>query len=151
MSKSEICAYSDGSSEGNGRSAWGFVLKRNGQTLLTGSGIRHGGEALDAEITGARKALEAALGLQSATQRVYLLMDSQQAINALETGNSTTSLEEVRKFRELSKSARVIIKWVPEYSRIQSNLKAGSSVWSGLQMLSSSEVRPEFITLASLH
>ena len=50
--KSEICAYSDGSSEGNGRSAWGFVLKRDGQTLLTGSGIRHGGEALDAEITG---------------------------------------------------------------------------------------------------
>ena len=81
VSKWKICAYSDGSSEGNGRSAWGFVLKRKGKTLLTGSGIRHGGEALDAEITGASKALEAALGLQSAGQRVYLSMDSQQAIN----------------------------------------------------------------------
>ena len=61
---SDIRAYSDGSSEGHGRSAWGFVLRNDGKLIGKGSGIKHGGEVLDAEITGARKALEAALGLR---------------------------------------------------------------------------------------
>ena len=47
---SDICTSSDGLSEGYGRSAWGFVLKRDGKTLLKGCGIKHGGEVLDAEI-----------------------------------------------------------------------------------------------------
>ena len=57
VSGTEICAYSDGSSEGYGRSAWGHVLKKDGQLIGKGSGIKHGGEMLDAEIMGARKAL----------------------------------------------------------------------------------------------
>ena len=60
---SDICAYSDGLSEGYGRSAWGFVSKRDGKTQLKGCGIKYGGKVLDGEIVGARKALEAALGL----------------------------------------------------------------------------------------
>ena len=32
-SSSDICAYSDGSSEGHGRSAWGYVLQRGGVTF----------------------------------------------------------------------------------------------------------------------
>ena len=63
MQASDICAYPDGSSEGHDRSTRGFVLKRDGKTLLNGCGIKHGGEVLDAEIIRARKALEAVLGL----------------------------------------------------------------------------------------
>ena len=59
--ETDICAYSDGSSEGHGRSTWGFVLKKDGKLTGKESGIKHGGEVLDAEIAGARKALEAAL------------------------------------------------------------------------------------------
>ena len=57
VTATDICAYSDGSSEWHGRSAWGFVLKRDGKTSLKGRGTKHGGEVLDAEILGARKAL----------------------------------------------------------------------------------------------
>ncbi|KAI0993162.1 hypothetical protein K3495_g15022 [Podosphaera aphanis] len=110
LPNSETCAYSDGSSEGYGQSSWGFALKRGGMILSKDSGIVHGGEVLDAEITGARMALEAALrflrveqGLTGGErQRVFVIMDSQQAINALETGVSLSSLEEVRKFRILA-------------------------------------------------
>ena len=61
VSGTDICAYSDGSSEGHVRSALGFVLKKDGKLISKGSGIKHGGEVLDVEIIGARKALEAAL------------------------------------------------------------------------------------------
>ena len=67
---SEICAFSDGSSEGNGLSASGFVLKRYGKTLLKESGIRHGGEVLNVEITRALKALEAAPRMKEAQQQL---------------------------------------------------------------------------------
>lgn len=55
-----ICAYPDGSSIGHGRSSWAFILKRGRRTISRESVIMHGGEVLDAEIRGARKALEAA-------------------------------------------------------------------------------------------
>ncbi|KAI0995178.1 hypothetical protein K3495_g13003 [Podosphaera aphanis] len=61
ISDSDICAYPDGTSQGHGRSSWGFVLKRGGKTFLKESGVVHGGEVLDAEIVAARKALEATL------------------------------------------------------------------------------------------
>ncbi|KAI0990863.1 hypothetical protein K3495_g17324, partial [Podosphaera aphanis] len=109
----DICAYADGSSEGHGRSAWGFVLKREGLTVCRGSGIVHGGEVLDAEIIGARQALEAALRLAAEEQRrlwgikqqIHILLDSQQAVKILTTGKSSTSLKDVRNFYALSKTA----------------------------------------------
>ena len=65
--------------------------------------IKHGGEALDSGILGARKALEAALRLlerenggSGDRQRMNVLTDSQSAVKALSTGASTTSLDEVR-------------------------------------------------------
>ncbi|KAI1001737.1 hypothetical protein K3495_g6465 [Podosphaera aphanis] len=106
LPSSEICAYPDGSSDGHGRSAWSFVLKRGGMTLLRESGIIHGGEVLDAEIVGARKALEATLRILEAErwrsggrpQQVKVMMDSQQARNAVLTGNTSSSIKDVRTF-----------------------------------------------------
>lgn len=125
---SEICAYSDGSSEGNRRSAWGFVLKRYGKTLFKEGGIQHGGEILDAEITGAFKALEAALRIKEAQEQlgdtiwqVNVFLDSKHAVKAFETGISSTSLEEVRQFCMLSVSAVVTVKWIPGHSGIKGN------------------------------
>ncbi|KAI0994897.1 hypothetical protein K3495_g13283 [Podosphaera aphanis] len=73
IASSDICAYSDGSSEGHGRSSWGFVLKRGGQTFKKSHGILHGGEVYDAEIVGATMALRAALLARQEGQRIYVL------------------------------------------------------------------------------
>ena len=35
----EICAYSDGSSGGHGRSSWGYILQRQDKTFHPGRGI----------------------------------------------------------------------------------------------------------------
>lgn len=158
MPRSEICAYSDGSSEGHGRSAWGFVLKRDGRLIGKGSGIKHGGEVLDAEIIGARKALKAALEFMEeeqrrkggGLQRVHVLLDSQQAVSALLTGFSSTSLEDVRSFRALSEKAQVLVKWVPGNSGIQGNEEADAAGRSALRELPSPETQPESISLAYL-
>ncbi|KAI1006537.1 hypothetical protein K3495_g1683 [Podosphaera aphanis] len=84
----DICAFADGSSEGHSRSTWGFVLKREGRTLLQGSGIVHGGEVLDAEILGAKNALESALRfireeqqrLSERKQHIHVFLDIQKAV-----------------------------------------------------------------------
>jgi len=85
LPSSQIYAYTDGSSDGHGHSAWAFVLKNGGMTLLRKSSIIHGGEVLDAEIVRARKPLEAApwiseakrLRLGGRPQQVNVIMDSQ--------------------------------------------------------------------------
>ena len=155
MPASDICAYPDGSSEGNGRSAWGFVLKRDGNTLLKGYGIKHGGEVLDAEILGARKALEAALELserenggRDGRQQINVLTDSQSAVKALLTGIATTSLDDVRQFRALSKKALVSVKWIPAHSGIQGNEDVDRAARSGLRQLPSKDSQPGSVTMA---
>ncbi|KAI1005893.1 hypothetical protein K3495_g2324 [Podosphaera aphanis] len=122
----DIYAYSDGSSEGHGRSAWGFVLKREDSNFLRGSGILHGGEVIDAEIIGARYALEVALRVVEEEQRrfggkkprIHILLDSQQALKIITTGSSSTRLEDVRIFYTLSKTAEVVAEWVHGHSGI---------------------------------
>ena len=111
----------------HGRSAWGFVLRNDAKLIGKGSGIKHGGEVLDAEIIGARKALEAALEFldngksrkEGGSQQIHVFLDSQQVVSALTTGSSLTSLEDVRKFRASSKKAETSVKWVPGHAGIQ--------------------------------
>ncbi|KAI0991356.1 hypothetical protein K3495_g16831, partial [Podosphaera aphanis] len=154
----EICAYADGSSEGHGRSAWGFVLKREGTTFFRGSGIAHGGEVLDAEILGAENALEAALSFVEeeqrkfgdTKQRIHVLLDSQQAVKILITGTSSSSLKDVRSFHALSKTAEVFVKWVPGNSGIQGNVEVDSIARSALRGLPNLEIKPGLLTLAYL-
>lgn len=52
---------SDGSSEGHGRSAWGYALQRGGTTFQKNQETLHGVVAFDAELLGATIALQAAL------------------------------------------------------------------------------------------
>ncbi|CCU76238.1 TE1b-like protein [Blumeria hordei DH14] len=154
----DICAYSDGSSEGHGRSTWGYVLKKDGKDIGKGSGIKHGGEVLDAEIIGARKALEAALEFLDngksrkvgGSQQIHVFLDSQQAVSALTTGLSPTSLEDVRSFRALSNLAKVLVKWVPGHAGIQGNEEADTIARATLRELPSQDTPPGSCTLAYL-
>ncbi|KAI0992330.1 hypothetical protein K3495_g15856, partial [Podosphaera aphanis] len=149
---SDICAYSDGSSEGHGRSSWGFVLQREGKTFASGNGIKHGGEVFDAEITGARKALDAALKVAATTQqtKIHVLIDSQQAVNALLTGNTTSSLKEVLDIRALAEKENIRVHWVPGHAGIQGNEEADALARAALRNLPSTENVPENITLGYL-
>lgn len=154
----DICAYSDGSSEGQGRSAWGFVLRKDGKLIGKGSGIKHGEEVLDADIVGARKALEAALEFLvnkkrrkvGGSQQIHVFLDSQQAVSALTTGSSSTSLEDVRKFRALSNKAEISEKWVPGHAEIQGNEEADAMARAALRELPSPDTLPGSSTRAHL-
>lgn len=67
ITSEEVCAYSDGSSEGPERSSWGYVLQRRGTTFQKGHGVLHGREVYDAEIFDATIALRAALSASQTT------------------------------------------------------------------------------------
>ncbi|KAI1007857.1 hypothetical protein K3495_g373 [Podosphaera aphanis] len=95
---SVICAYSDGSSEGHGRFSWGFVLQRGDITFKKDQGILHGGEVYDAEIFGATMALRAALSIRRSGEKIYVLLDNQAAVRALQTGRTSSCLRPTRDF-----------------------------------------------------
>ena len=80
ISSTDICAYSDGSSVGHGRSSWGYVLQRGETTFERGNGIVHGGEVYDAELHGAAAALQAALTARRAGEKIFVLLDNQAAV-----------------------------------------------------------------------
>ncbi|KAI1006684.1 hypothetical protein K3495_g1542 [Podosphaera aphanis] len=105
----DICAYLGSSLEGHGRSSWGFVMQREEKTFASGNGIKHGGEVFDAEITGARKTLEAALRVVGRSHQIHLFIDSQQAVKALATGSTKSSLKEVLNTRALTKKENIRI------------------------------------------
>lgn len=85
ISSTDICAYSDGSSEGHGRSAWGYVLQRRGETFDKNNGIIYGGEIFDAEVAGAAHALRAAVSKRQGGENIFVLLDNQAAVSALQT------------------------------------------------------------------
>ncbi|KAI0995177.1 hypothetical protein K3495_g13004 [Podosphaera aphanis] len=60
-------------------------------------------------------------------------MDSQQAIKALETGFSATSLEDVRRFRALTQGATIILKWVPGHVGVKGNEEADAAARADLK------------------
>ncbi|KAI1007899.1 hypothetical protein K3495_g330 [Podosphaera aphanis] len=160
---SEICAYPDGSSEDHGRSAWAFVLKKGDKTLLSVNGTLHGGEVLDAEIVEARKAIEVTLRFSEKVhvqlrpgeraQRIHIFTDSQHARKALLTGNSLSSLEDVRTFRTLAQQAheQVQVNWVPGHSGIRENEEADTAARGALRNLPDRDTPPESCTTANLY
>lgn len=148
ISTSDICAYSDGSSEGHGRSAWGYVLHRDGKTFEKDQGSLHGGEVYDAEIFGAFMALQAAICLRRTGEKIYVLLDNQAAVNALRTGKSSSSLCEARRFYVIADKAKAEVRWVPGHSNIIGNEEADAAARAALQFLPHRQVQPANITLA---
>ena len=103
---------------------------------------------LDAEIVGARKALEAALRLlerenwgRDGRQKINVLTNSHSAVKAVLTGIFITSLDDVCQFRALSKRAQFSVKW------IQGNKDADIAARSYLRQLPSKESQPGSVML----
>ena len=110
ISSFDICAYSDGSSEGIGRSSWGFFLQRGGKTFEHGNGTLHGAEVFDAEIMGATYALLATLRTRQGTEKIYVLLDNQAAVGALQTGRTSSCLRLTRNFHEVAQKADIEVR-----------------------------------------
>ncbi|KAI1005176.1 hypothetical protein K3495_g3041 [Podosphaera aphanis] len=149
VSPTDICAYSDGSSERHGRSAWGFVLQRGGgRTFEKGRGILHGGEVFDAEICGAIAALHAALGARKRGQKAFVLLDNQAAVGALSTGKSSSMLKMTSTFHNVARRAMAEVRWVPGHSKIRGNEEADLKARAALQLLLIGDTSPEHMNLA---
>ncbi|KAI0993628.1 hypothetical protein K3495_g14556, partial [Podosphaera aphanis] len=150
VSESDICAYSDGSSEGHGRSSWGFIIQKAGRIIKRGNGILHGGEVYDAEILGALSVLREAILVRQNDERIFVLLDSQAAVNALKTGSSQSSIRATREFYQIAREFNVDTRWVPGHSKIIGNEEADVEARSALQKLPARDSNPENITLAYL-
>lgn len=120
----DICAFSDGSSEGPGRSSWGYALQRGGRTFQKGHGILHGGEVYDAEIFGATIALRAALSARRNCEKIFVLLDNQATVMALNTRKSVSSIRIAKLWNSLAKSVNTEYRLVPGHSRISGNEEA---------------------------
>lgn len=146
----DICAFSYGSSERHGRSAWRFVLQRGGIIIERGRGILHGGEVFDAELYGATVAFYAALSARQLDGKIFILLDNQAAVKALKTGKSSSSLLLTRTFHEVEKRANAEVRWVPGHSNITGNVEADAQARAALRMLPERNIPPSYITLAYL-
>ena len=119
ISPTDVCAYSDGSSEGHGRSSWGYVLQREGKTFEKVEGFLHGCEVYDAEIIGALMALKAEIPLRKTGETFFILLDNQATVRALRTGISHSSSKETKDFYDIACKANAEVKWVPGHSKIK--------------------------------
>ncbi|KAI1005285.1 hypothetical protein K3495_g2934 [Podosphaera aphanis] len=86
ITPSDICTFSDGSSEGHGRSSWGFALQLGGITFNKDQEILHGRKVYDAKIVGATMALRAALSMGQDGEKIFVLLHNQSAVRAVQTG-----------------------------------------------------------------
>ena len=119
-----LCVYSDGSSSGPAVSAYGYAVYKNGAILASGSKLLLGAEVYDAEIAGAIRGLEAALEIGDGIG-IKVLLDNQEAAEALKSGRTSSSLQAVWKFKQLcSPHPTVEVRWIPGHSGIYGNEKA---------------------------
>lgn len=124
LSDKTVCAYSNGSSCGPARSAWGYTLYKGGQMIGSDAGTLPGAEVYDAEIFGAQKAPEGALEKADGCP-IKVLLDNCTAARALQTGRTKSSQAAVETFTGLVRRVRSVeIRWIPAHSGITGNEKA---------------------------
>ena len=151
-SPADILAFSDGSSAGPSRSAWGFHIRHLGSTLREGHGALPGGEVFDAEIEGALQALSAAVDLvrrnptpPARAARIKVLLDNQAAVRGLQTGRTSSSGVKVDKFHRIAAESgcQVTVTWIPGHKGIPRNERADWLAKKALQDLPPTDsIRP---------
>lgn len=150
ISPTDICAYSNGSSEGHGRSSWGYVLQRGGSTFQKDKGILFGSEVYDAEIVAATAALRAALLNRRQGEKIFILLDNQAAVMALLTGKSSSSTRATKAFMDVAQKIGAKVRWVPGHSKIAGNEEADTEARAALRLLPERQIKPWYTSLAYL-
>lgn len=97
-------SYSDGSSEGSGRSSWAHIFQREETTSQMGSGVLHVAKICDAEIFGATFAFRPALSLTQNSEKIFVLLGNQVAVIALQIRKSISYVQLTRIFHHLATS-----------------------------------------------
>ena len=69
----------------------------------TKNGILFGGEVYDAELVGVALALEAAVSQRRSGEKIFVLLDNQAAVTALQTGISSSCLKLTRGFYNITR------------------------------------------------
>ena len=81
---------------------------------------------------GVTVALQAALAAKNSGEKIFVLLDNQAAVRALQTGKSSFCLRTTQLFNELARKAKVQIRWVPGHSKINVNKEADAATRSAL-------------------
>ncbi|KAI1002761.1 hypothetical protein K3495_g5442 [Podosphaera aphanis] len=113
-------------------------------------GALHGGEVHDAEIVGATAALRAAIQARRFGEKIFVLLDNQAAVHALQTGKSTSCLQKTRIFHHVASKVNAVVRWVPDHSKITGNEEADEQARAALEELLAPQTTPEYITLTYL-
>ncbi|KAI0991345.1 hypothetical protein K3495_g16842, partial [Podosphaera aphanis] len=93
-------------------------------------------------------ALRAALFARRVGQKIYVLLDNQAAVSALQTGRSCSCIRLVRILQDVARKAKAEIIWVPGHSKISGNEEADAEARAALQKLPPRHTQPGHITLA---
>lgn len=93
-------------------------------------------------------ALRAALSTRRSGEKIYVLLDNQAAVRALQTGRTSSCLKLTRIFHDVSQKANSEVRWVPGHSKIPGNEEADAAARAALQSLPPCHIEPKFITLA---
>lgn len=106
------------------------------------------GEVYDAEIFGATMALRIALSERQNDEKIFVLLDDQAAVMALNTGRSVSNIRLKKLFYGLAKSANLEYRWVSGHSRISGNGEANTETRAALRDFPEKHIQPCYITLA---
>lgn len=105
----------------------------------------------EAEIFDAAMALRTALSERQNDEKIFVLLDNQAAVMALNTGKSVFSFRMTKLFYGLPKSANVEYRWMPGHSRISGNEEADVEAHAALLDFPEKHIQPCYITLAYQH
>jgi ribonuclease HI len=123
--------YSDGSLSSEGAAGYGYVIHRNGLTVLSGSGRLGPAEVFDAEAKGALEGLRAALSLPD-PERIIVCLDNLAAATCLRGMPSDSSQEVFLEFQALAAEHDATeVHWIPGHTNIQGNEQADALAKAG--------------------
>ena len=110
----------------------GVCSTTRGNKFEKGNGTLHGGEVYDAELQGAAAAIQAAFLVRRTGERIFVLLDNQAAIGALQTARTSSSKNLTQKVPKITLEAQVEVRWVPEHTNFPGNKEANAEARTAL-------------------
>ncbi|KAM4056210.1 RNase H domain-containing protein [Hirsutella rhossiliensis] len=124
LSPRTLVVYSDGSRSTEGHAGYGYVVHRDGSTVLRDKGRLGPAEIFDAEAKGALEGLKAAVSLPE-TDRIFVCLDNLATATCLRGTPSDSSQEVFLEFQSLArKYGAVEVHWIPGHADIPGNEEA---------------------------
>lgn len=110
-------------------------MQRSGTTFFRNQGTLYRGKFYHAEIYGTVTALRDAICLRQPDDIIFVLLDIQEAVRALQTGNLSSCLQIKRVLHEVAGRNNVKVKWMPGDSKIGGKEEAEKAARSTLGSL----------------